>query len=181
MTGDKPLRQHTTAQALSPEIAHGDERERATFTEGGTYGMYTGIYLCFLTALAFALFGHILVPFILVVLGAVPAGTAYGYAQKRGVDTFAILARSSRKPALANVSILVILLLMSAAMVFTTTAGSGVLEFELPQTWTDRLGSAAQGAAIGAGVGAMLGYLAAAWVVRRRRKQLQNEPDDDEE
>lgn len=158
---------------VSPELAHGDERERATFTEGGTVAMYTGIYLCFGTALIFALFGHILVPFILLLLGTIPAMTAYRYAQKRGVDTFAILARSSRNPALASVSILVILLTMSSAMIFTTTAGSGLLEFELPLTWTDRLNSAAQGAAIGAGVGALLGYGGAAWAVRSERRKTQ--------
>lgn len=167
---------------LGPEVAHADERERATFTEGGTLGMYTGMYLAYLTALVFALFGHILVPFVLLALGAAPGMATLSYAEKRGVDAFAILARGrSRAATLSGLAPLVILLLMSGAMIVTITTGSGLLEFQLSQTWSDRFSSAGEGAAIGAGVGAALGYLAALWVVMRRRKQLQNDPDDDED
>ena len=99
------------------------------------------------------------------------------------VDAFAILARGgSRASTLSGVATLAILLLISAAMMITTFTGSGLLEFELSQTWSDRLISAGSGAAIGTGIGAALGYLAALWVVAnvRRRKQ-QNQPDEDED
>src|SRR5699024_5511914 len=120
--------------------------------------------------------------FVLLALGAAPGMATLAYAEKRGVDAFAILARGrSRAAALSGLAPLVILLLMSAAMIVTITTGSGLLEFQLSQTWSDRFSSAGEGAAIGAAVGAALGYLAAVWVVMRRRKQLQNEPDDDED
>ena len=173
-------KQRATEQLLRPEMAHGDERERATFTEGGTFAMYTGMYLAFLTALVFALFGHVLVPFVLLAVGTVPGMVTLTYAEKRGVDAFAILARGgSRASSLSGLAPLVILLLMSGAMIVTTFTGAGLLEFELSQTWSDRLNSAGNGAAVGTGFGATLGYLAAAWVVRHRRKQ-QSEPDDDD-
>lgn len=166
---------------LGPEVDLADERERATFNEGGTYGMFIGMYLTYLTALVFALFGHLLVPFVLLALGVMPAMVTLTYAEKRGVDAFAILARGgSRASTLSGVATLTILLLISGAMMVTTFTGSGLLEFELSQTWSDRLSSAGSGAAIGTGIGAAMGYLAALWVVMRRRKQ-QNEPDHDEE
>lgn len=174
-------KQSADERMLGPEIDLADERERATFTEGGTYGMFIGMYLAYLTALVFALFGHILVPFVLLALGAMPGMATLAYAEKRGVDAFAILARGgSRASTMSGIATLTILVLISGAMIITTFTGSGLLEFELSQTWSDRLSSAGNGAAIGTGIGAGLGYLAAVWVVMRRRKQ-QNEPADDED
>lgn len=181
MTPRRHVKASADEQRLVPEVDLADERERATFNEGGTYGMFIGMYLGYLTALVFALFGHLLVPFVLLALGVMPAMVTLTYAEKRGVDAFAILARGgSRASTLSGMATLTILLLISGAMMITTFTGSGLLEFEISQRWSDRLSSAGSGAAIGTGIGAALGYLAALWVVMRRRKQ-QNEPDDDEE
>lgn len=179
MTDRKNRKQRANEQLGGPEITHGDERERATLNEGGTLGMVTGFYLVLLTALALALFGHILVPCILLFVGAIPGFVMISYAEKRGVDAFAILARGdSGASNLSGHAALVIALLISAAMLFTTTSGAGLLEFELSQTWSDRLSSTGNGVAVGTGIGAVLGSLAAAWVVMRRKKQ--HEPDDGE-
>lgn len=168
---------------LGSEIAQGDERERAIFTAGGTIGMVWGFCLCLAAALVFALFGHLLVPFILVLLAGVPTIITTGYAEKRGVDAFEIIARSSAGPSRVwGLATLAFLLLLSAAMIYTTTTGAGLLEFNLSDTWIDRFGSMGNGAASGAAIGAVGGYLWTVWLIRRRRKQQQREltlPDDD--
>lgn len=161
---------------LGSEITHGDERERAVYTAGGALGMNTGMYLCLAAALVFALFGHILVPFVLIVLAAVPSITAISYAEKRGVDAFEILARGSAGfSAASGVVATIILLLISAAMIYTTTFDRGLLEFELTETWAERFGLFGNGAAVGGAFGAVGGYLWTVWLIRRRRKRQQKE------
>lgn len=168
---------------LGSEVIHGDERERTVFTTGGTIGMLCGFYLCIFTALAFAVFGHILVPFVLVLLGGIPSIITVTYSEKRGVDAFDILARGSRRSSRTwGLGTTVILLLLSAAMIYTTATGAGLLEFDISNTWLERFDSMGNGAAIGAGIGAVGGYLWSVWLVRRRRKQQQSglcEPDED--
>ncbi|WP_120003894.1 hypothetical protein [Nesterenkonia muleiensis] len=168
---------------LGSEIAHGDERERAVYTAGGALGMHTGMYLCFAAALVFALFGHILVPFVLIVLAAVPSLIAISYAERRGVDAFDILARGrAGASAASGVVVTIILLLISAAMIYTSTSGRGLLEFEFTEAWAERFGSFGNGAAVGGAFGAVGGYLWTVWLIRRRRKQQQKElsvPDRD--
>lgn len=163
--------------------SQGDERERAVYNAGGTRGMYIGFLLCLVTALGFALFGHILVPMVLIVVAAVPGWLTITYSEKRNVDAFAIIARSnSRAAAASGFATLVLLLLMAAAMFYTTVTGSGLLEFEIPQSWADRFVSVGNGVAVGAAVGAVGGYLGTAWLIRRRRKQQEDElsaPDED--
>lgn len=168
---------------LGSEVTQGDERERAILTTGGTIAMAWGFILCLVTAVVFALFGHILVPFVLVLLAAAPSIITGKYAEKRGVDAFAILARGNSSSARVwGLGTLGVLLLLSAAMIYTTTTGTGLLEFDISGTWLERFDSVGSGAAIGAAVGAFGGYLLSVWLVRRRRKQQERElslPDDD--
>lgn len=176
-------RRNTVSQLLSPEIAHSDEREQATYHAGGALGMYIGMALTFCVALVFALFGHILVPMVLLVLAAIPSLITISYAEKRGVDPFAIIARGkSRAHSVSAAVLLVVVLLVAAAMFYTTWTGTGLLEFQVGHTWADRFSSASNGVAIGAGIGAVLGFLGAVWTVRKRRKQQQEEltaPDEE--
>lgn len=181
------MEQHKAQRAAQPlkegQTPQGDEREQSVFNAGGLYGMYIGMCMCLFTALVFALFGHVLVPMVLIVLAAIPSLVMFKYAEKRGVDAFAVLARSrSRAAGAGNAASLAILLVIAAAMFYTTWTGTGLLEFQVGQTWASRFGSAANGVAIGAGLGAVLGFLGAVWAVRNRHKQQQDEltaPDEE--
>lgn len=161
------------------QAVQGDEREQSVYNAGGTLGMYTGMYLCFSTALGFALFGHVLVPMVLIILAAVPSLIMIFYSERRGVDAFAILARNqSRTVGASNAAGLVLVLLIVAAMLYTTISGAGLLEFEFAPAWAERLESVGRGAAQGA-VG---GYLWAVTLVRRRRREHEAEltaPDEE--
>lgn len=161
---------------LGPEITQGDERERAIFTTGGTVGMVWGFCLCLFTAVVFALFGHLLVPFILVLLAGIPTIITTRYAEKRSVDAFEILARSNAGSSKTwTLGTLAVMLLLSAAMIYTTVTGSGLLEFEVSESWRQSFDSMGNGAAVGAAIGAFGGYLWTVWLIRRRRKQHQRE------
>lgn len=166
-------RNQGTAQPPSDwQTVQGDEREQSVYNAGGALGTYIGMFLCFFTALGFALFGHVLVPLVLMVVAAVPSLVMITYSERRGVDAFAILARNnSRAAGPSNYGALVVLLLIVASMIYTTTSGAGLLEFELTTEWARRLESVGRGAAQGAAVGAVGGYLWAVLLVRKRRKQ----------
>lgn len=177
------MERHKAQLLEEGRAAQGDEREQSVLNAGGMHGMYIGMCLCLFTALVFALFGHVLVPMVLIFLTAIPSLVMFSHAEKRGVDAFAVLARSrSRAAGATNAASLAILLLIAAAMFYTTFTGAGLLEFQVDHTWASRFSSAANGVAIGAGLGAVLGYLGAVWAVRSRRKQQQDEltaPDEE--
>ena len=105
-----------------------DERESAVLGESALSAIVAVIYASLIAAIGFGLVGHLLTPAVLLLLAGLPAWVLIPLAERRFVDTGAIVAgAATRRSITAIVTIVVGMLLALATMAYTVRTGHGLL------------------------------------------------------
>ncbi|MDR8018415.1 hypothetical protein [Nesterenkonia aerolata] len=157
----------------------GDERERAVYGEAGAFAATLTMHVCVLGAFVSALAGSIVLPLTLILIAMLPSYGIFWYCKRRGVDTFELLSRNTRHRLGSAIYVGAILGLACLAMGYTVAQGQGLLPLTVKFTFvTDGLQEVAGlGMAVGGAIGAVLGVLAVAWVLRGYRRRAEQDED----
>lgn len=151
-----------------------DERESAVLGQTALTTIVVVIYASLVAALGLALVGQLLAPAILLLFAGLPAWVLMPLAERRYVDTGAIVAGApARRALVAATTVVVGMLLALAAMAYTIHTGHGLVGLpDITVAGPDASGLAAsltRGAVYGAaGAAIVLGIVVAVLTARRR-------------
>jgi hypothetical protein len=151
-----------------------DERESAVLGQTALTAIVVVIYASLVAAIGLALLGQLLAPAVFLLFAGLPAWVLMPLAERRFVDTGAIVAGApARRTLVAATTVVVGMLLALGAMAWTIHTGHGLLGLpDITVAGPDASGAAAslaRGAVYGAaGAVVVLGVVVAVTTARRR-------------
>lgn len=155
-----------------------DERERTIAVEAQAFGMQLAVLVCWLGALLLAVIGQLGAPTALILAPLIPALGALWYSRRRGVDSYALMARAALGRTLGWTGFYAVVLVATvAALVHRAYFGEGLVPLSLSVeiVGDDLQRVAAISAVIGAGVGGLLSMAWMSLIVWRQRRRSHRE------
>ncbi|WP_300344456.1 hypothetical protein [Nesterenkonia sp.] len=179
---------HAAERLLLSGVEQADERERAVSMEAEAFGMQCTVLACWVGALVCAVLGQITAAAALVLVPVIPGCASLWYASRRGVNSYALLARAPLTQTLGrSLFFSVLLALTVAALVYRVYYGVPLVDFHLhvEVVGEDLRRVMALLAVLGAAVGVLVSMLwlsIVVWVQRaaERRGATKDEDDDDD-
>lgn len=153
---------------------HGDERERAIVLEAQAFGMHLMALVSWLGALLLAVVGQVGAPIALILAPLIPALGSLWYSRRRGVDSYALMARASLSRTLGWTAFYAVVLFATiAALIHRLFFGDGLLPVSLSVeiVGEDLQRAAAISALSGAGIGVLVSMAWTSLIVCRRRRR----------